>query len=81
MIEAIRHLVAEHGRLSVTADTLDINADLFASGLKSFAAVQLLMAIENRFDIEFPDSMMNKTSLSNIAAIKNAIESLAPTER
>lgn len=79
MIEAIRTLISEHGRLPVAVDSLDDNQDLYASGLTSFAAVQLMLSLEDHFEVEFPESMLNRRSFASITAIKACIEELAPT--
>ena len=52
--EAIREILASHGKLPVDVASLADDADLYAAGLSSFASVQLMLAIEDRFDIEFP---------------------------
>jgi acyl carrier protein len=78
MIDDIRQLIAEHGRMPISAQTLDDTQDLYASGLTSFAAVQLMLALEDRFEVEFPESMLNRRSFASIAAIKGCIEELMP---
>lgn len=80
MLETIRRLVDEQGRLAVTAATLDDNADLYASGLTSFAAVQLMLALEEAFDVEFPDRMLNRKSFASIMAIADCLRELKPEE-
>ena len=45
-VEAIRSIVAKHGKLPVDVATLQDDADLYAAGLSSFASVQLMLAIE-----------------------------------
>ena len=69
MLDTIRELLAEHGRLPVDAATLREGQDLYAAGLTSFAAVQLMLALEDRFEIEFPESMLNRRSFASIDAI------------
>jgi acyl carrier protein len=80
MLDTIRRLVEEQGRLSVAADTLRDDADLYASGLTSFAAVQLMLALEESFDVEFPERMLNRRSFASIAAIASCIAELKPEE-
>ena len=77
MLEMIRELVSDHGRLPVPVDTLGSGQDLYAAGLTSFAAVQLMLAIEDRFDIEFPDSMLNRRSFASIDAIAGCLHELS----
>lgn len=80
MLETIRRLVDEQGRLAVTTAPLDDNADLYASGLTSFAAVQLMLALEEAFDVEFPDRMLNRKSFASITAIADCLRELKPEE-
>ena len=54
MIEQIRNLVGTHGRLLVPVETLDNRDNLWAAGLASFAAIQLLLALEDTFEVDFP---------------------------
>lgn len=74
----IRRLVAEHGRLPVAVESLGDEQDLYAAGLTSFAAVQLMLGLEETFDIEFPERMLNRRSFANIAAIVACLRELAP---
>src|SRR5690606_41883690 len=48
-------------------------ADLYAAGLSSFASVQLMLGLEEAFDIEFPDHMLNRKSFASIAAIEATV--------
>ena len=77
MLETIRELISDHGRLPVPADSLGNGQDLYAAGLTSFAAVQLMLAIEDRFDIEFPDTMLNRRSFASIDAIAGCLHELS----
>lgn len=77
MIATIRELIAENGRLPIAIDTLTNDQDLYAAGLTSFAAVQLMLAIEDRFDVEFPESMLNRRSFSSVDAIAGCLHDLS----
>ena len=74
----IRALLMEFGRLPVDVATLKDDADLYAAGLTSFASVQLMLGIEEAFDIEFPERMLNRRSFASIGAIAQAVAELAP---
>ena len=74
--ESIRKVLAENGRLAVPAESLDSQADLFAVGLDSLAIVNVLMSLEERFDIELPDSMLSRRSFANIATIEGIVTTL-----
>ncbi len=78
MISTIRKLIDEHGRLSVSAETLEESQDLYETGLTSFAAVQLMLGLEDAFDIEFPERMLNRRSFSSIASIAACVSELTP---
>lgn len=69
----IRDILAKHARLPVAVDTLSDTDDLHAAGLTSFASVELMMALEEAFDVEYPNQMMNRRHFSSVAAIENAV--------
>ena len=77
MLEIIRDLIAEHGRLPVAVASLRDDQDLYAAGLTSFAAVQLMLAIEERFDTEFPETMLNRRSFASVDAIAGCLHELS----
>ncbi len=72
----IRRILSEHGRLSTDATTLDESADLHQAGMTSHASVNVMLALEGEFDIEFPDAMLTRAVFSSIAAIRTAVDSL-----
>ena len=74
--DEIREILAENGRLAVPVTTLDDNADLFAAGLDSLAIVNVLMTLEERFEIELPDEMLQRRSFSSIATITSVVSDL-----
>lgn len=76
MQKTIRDILARHGGLPVPVDQLADDGDLYAAGLSSFASVQVMLALEEAFDVEFPDSLLNRKSFQSIAAIARAVESL-----
>ncbi len=72
----IREILAQSGRLAVPVDTLEDEADLFAAGLDSLAIVNVLMTLEERFDIELPDEMLSRRSFSRRATITRVVAGL-----
>lgn len=80
MNDTIRRLIDEHGRLSVPASSLTDEQDLYETGLTSFAAVQLMLGLEDAFDIEFPERMLNCRSFASIASIASCISELTNLE-
>lgn len=73
----IRHILAENGRLAVPVDSLDDNSDLFAAGLDSLAIVNVLMSLEESFDIELPDDKLSRKSFASIGTIRSVVEELS----
>ena len=76
MTEEIRRIVQQHARLPVDVETLADDADLFQAGMTSHASVNLMLAIEDAFDIEFPDRMLKRSVFESVAAIRAALEEL-----
>lgn len=69
----LRSILQEAGGLAFPAAGLDADADLFAVGLSSLATVRVMLAIEQAFDIEFPDSMLTRRTFQSIAALRDAV--------
>jgi len=73
MDEDIRKILKEHGRLSVEAAGLADDADLYRAGMTSHASVNVMLALEGKFDVEFPDRMLRRSVFESIAAIRAAL--------
>lgn len=76
MTKQIRDILTAHAGLPVAVDTLADDADLYQAGLRSFASVQLMLAIEDAFDIEFPEDALNRKTFQSIAAIEAVVVSV-----
>jgi acyl carrier protein len=76
MTEQIRQIIAAHGRLSVDAAELAPDADLYHAGMTSHASVNVMLALEDHFDVEFPDRMLKRSVFESIAAIEAALNEL-----
>ena len=76
MNDRIRRVIAESARLPIDVDELTDTADLYAAGMTSHASVNLMLALENEFDVEFPDHMLRRSVFESIAAIHAAVEEL-----
>jgi acyl carrier protein len=77
MIDArVRKVLAENGKLVADVASLDDDDDLYRYGLSSHATVNLMLALESEFDIEFPDEMLHKSTFATISAIRQAISQL-----
>jgi acyl carrier protein len=76
----IRQVLRDHARLPVDADAIDVHADLFQTGMSSHASVNVMLALEDSFDIEFPDAMLKRSVFESIAAIAAAVTELRQAE-
>jgi acyl carrier protein len=74
--EAIRAILREHGRLAVDVATLDDHTDLYQAGLTSHASVNLMLALEERFGVEFSDRMLRRRAFASIAVIRSGLNDL-----
>ncbi len=76
MHEKIRQVIHDHARLPVDAGTLPDDADLFQAGMTSHASVNVMLALEDAFDVEFPDRMLRREVFESVAAIEAALREL-----
>lgn len=72
----IRQVLLEHGRLSRSVETLADDADLYQAGMTSHASVDVMLALEGKLGIEFPDRMLRRSVFESIAAIHAAVDEL-----
>lgn len=75
----IRNILRDHGRLNQDVHQLDENADLYQSGMTSHASVNVMLALEGAFDVEFPDHMLKRSVFGSIQAIRRALNELTAT--
>lgn len=73
IIEQVRAVLRDHGKLATDAATLAPDADLYAAGMTSHASVNVMLGLEGAFDLEFPDRLLTRASFQSIAAIAAAI--------
>jgi acyl carrier protein len=73
MKDRIRKVIQEHGHLSVDADTLADDADLYQAGMTSHASVNVMIALEDTFDVEFLDSMLKRSVFESVDSIAAAL--------
>lgn len=72
----VRDVLRVHARIPNGIDMLDDNANLFEAGMSSHATVSVMLALEDAFDIEFPDSMLKRSVLESVTGIALAIGDL-----
>jgi acyl carrier protein len=76
MDDQIRSVLAEHGRLPVEISTLGDDDDLYRAGMTSHASVNVMLALEEAFDIEFPEAALRKSTFESVSAIRSALTEL-----
>lgn len=81
MNQSIRDLISRHGGLPVAIADVADDGDLYAAGLTSFASVQLMLALEEAFDMEFPDHLLNRKSFASIEAIERTVASILESRK
>ena len=69
IVQGIRAILNEHGRLAVDASTLGEETNLYEAGLSSHASVTVMLALEERFDISVPEE-----DLEDVATVSQAVD-------
>jgi acyl carrier protein len=75
-VAAVREVVAGHLGVPVDVATLTDDRDLYAAGLTSLATVGLMLALEDRFEVEFPENLLSRNTFRSIASIADAVGTL-----
>jgi len=76
MNERIRDILRRYARLSVDVEAIGDETDLYQSGMASHATVSVMLALENAFGVEFPDSMLRRSVFESISSIEKALSEL-----
>jgi acyl carrier protein len=74
--DQIRQVLRDHARLAVDPATIDEHADLYEAGMTSHASVNVMLGLEDAFDLEFPDRMLKRDVFQSIASIAGAVDEL-----
>ena len=72
----VREVLRDHARLPVDVGSISDSADLFQAGMSSHASVNVMLALEDAFDVEFPDSMLKRSVFESVTQIALAIGEL-----
>jgi acyl carrier protein len=76
LTQQIRTVLRDHGRLSRQVEGVADDTDLYQCGMTSHASVNVMLALEGAFDIEFPDHMLKRSVFTSIASIRVALTEL-----
>ena len=75
MQELLREIVTKYGRVVIDS-TQDNDFDLFAAGLDSFGMVDVMMVVEEEFDVVFSGAALNRRSFASINTLAAVVASL-----
>ena len=76
ILETVRSIVAVHGRLTGDAAELTGPDSLYAAGMTSHASVNVMLGVEDEFDLEFPEELLTKETFESLGSITAAVERL-----
>lgn len=72
-VATLRSILRTHGRLATPPEALGMDADLFAAGLDSLAIVNVMLGIEEAFDVELPDRLLSRATFSSLRSLDAAV--------
>jgi len=76
MRDRIRSVLRQHAQLSQSIEELNDDSDLYRAGLTSHATVNVMLALEDEFELEFPESLLLRRTFASIRAIEEALSSV-----
>ena len=74
--DKIRTILEKHSRLDIDFQAIETDDDLYEAGLTSLTTVNIMLAIEDEFDIEFPDNKLNRQTFDSIDSLVEVVEAL-----
>lgn len=77
--ELIRNIIATTAKLQVDISELSDDGNLYDAGLTSLNTVNLMLAIEDQFDIEFDDDSLNRETFKTVNALTGVVAGLMDT--
>ncbi|MEO8052802.1 MAG: acyl carrier protein [Acidobacteriota bacterium] len=79
--ERIKQIIKNCAGLGLDPEKLEHSTDLYRAGMTSYGSVVLMIALENEFELEFPDAMLSRSVFETIDSIASAIESLQQVQQ
>lgn len=70
--EKVRTIVRSHVPMIANVDIRDKD-DLFRIGMTSHATVAVMLALEDAFEVEFPDAMLSRSTFRSVASMRDAV--------
>ena len=72
----IRNIVIEEAQLPIEAQQISDTMNLDEAGLTSLARMNVILALEDRYQITFPDEMMTRKNFSSITAMSKTVNAV-----
>ena len=72
----VRAVLVSHAKLAADATKMGLEADLYAAGMTSHSTVNVMLGLEDAFDVEFPERMLRKATFGTISSIARAVAEL-----
>ena len=69
-------MLSLHARLIVDVADLSDDDDLYKFGMTSHASVTVMLALEDAFEIEFPERMLRRGTFASVSSIQLALVEL-----
>ncbi len=74
--DRLREILKKSGKLSVDPAQLKDDSNLYEAGLTSLTTVNLMLAIEEAFHVEFQDDLLSRKTFQSIQSLCDALEDL-----
>ena len=71
--QTVRLVLAQQAKLVQPVEATPAQADLFDLGMDSHAAVRVMLALEERLGVEFPNDRLTRATFSTVDAIVQAL--------
>jgi acyl carrier protein len=73
---SIKKILEGYGLLGTPPASLGPDDDLYQRGMSSHASVNVMLALEDEFDVEFPDALLKRDTFRTVATIREALKSM-----
>ena len=77
-VDSVRRIVDIQLNYSAHGYELGHDDDLWAWGMTSLACVGLMLTVEETFDVELPDDLLDRSTFASVRAIATAVDSVLP---
>jgi acyl carrier protein len=74
--DTLRDILRAQNSIPFNVDRLTEDSDLYAAGLTSLMSVDVMLAVEQRFGIMFPDEVLTRRTFSSIGALRGVVAGL-----